>query len=295
MTTILANTKHEAVALAYLADPEKIGWRAYRKVYPKSSHQAAEVAFSRLLRNAKFSVRLAELHARAAQGAVMAAQEVLEELTRLARANMADYMKVGPDGDPVLDWSKLTRDQAAALIEVTVEDFLDGRGEDAREVRRVKFKLAAKIAALELLGKHHKLFVERHEHDFPGVAERLAAAIARADGRARSTDGEVRPHDPPRGGNARKIARKGRRARVDDAAAAGTKRSDIYGRTKDDTGRSLDSVWRERINAWAHRDANCSGGIFAETTGQRGILAIKSYSRASGRRFRLPRRSVRPH
>jgi hypothetical protein len=40
--------------------------------------------------------------------------------------------------------------RTAALIEVTVEDFLVGRREDAREVRRVKFKLADKIHALEL-------------------------------------------------------------------------------------------------------------------------------------------------
>ena len=33
--TILANAKHEAVALAYLADPQKIGWRAYREVYAR--------------------------------------------------------------------------------------------------------------------------------------------------------------------------------------------------------------------------------------------------------------------
>jgi hypothetical protein len=35
---------------------------------------------------------------------------------------------------------ELTRDQAAALVEVTVEDFKDGRGENSRDVRRVKFK-----------------------------------------------------------------------------------------------------------------------------------------------------------
>jgi hypothetical protein len=36
----------------------------------------------------------------------------------------------------------------AALSEVTVEDFADGRGEDVRAVRRVKFKLYDKRAAL---------------------------------------------------------------------------------------------------------------------------------------------------
>jgi phage terminase small subunit len=141
MTTL---AKHEQVALAYIADPERVGRRAYRSVYPKSSRRAAETSRSEFLKKPGFSARLAELAEAAAQGVVMTAREVLEELSRIARANMADYMRVDPQGDPVLDFSQLTRDQAAALAEVTVEDFLDGRGEDAREVRKVKFKLADK-------------------------------------------------------------------------------------------------------------------------------------------------------
>jgi phage terminase small subunit len=89
------------------------------------------------------------------------ADRVLQELALIGFANMADYMRAGPAGDPVLDFSALTRDQAAALVEVTVEDFVDGRGEDARAVRRVKFKLADKRAALVDMGKHLGMFIER--------------------------------------------------------------------------------------------------------------------------------------
>jgi hypothetical protein len=46
----LENAKHEAACLAYLADRERIGWRAYRSVYPNSSQHAAETAFGRLLK-----------------------------------------------------------------------------------------------------------------------------------------------------------------------------------------------------------------------------------------------------
>jgi phage terminase small subunit len=213
--TTLANAKHEQVALAYIADHERVGWRAYRSVYPNTSHRAAVTGFTRLLTNADFSTRIAELAEAAAQGVVMTAREVLEELSKIGRANMLDDMRVGPQGDPVLDFSQLTRDQAAALQEVTVEDFLDGRGEDAREVRKVKFKLGDKIEALELLGKHHKLYVERHLHEVgPGLADRLAAALARVDGPVRRADNELRPDDdPPRGGRTRKAPRKRKRAR----------------------------------------------------------------------------------
>ena len=78
-------------------------------------------------------------------------------------SNMLDYVKVdGPDA--FVDLSTLTRDQAAAIQEVTVEDYKDGRGENARDVRRVKVKLSDKRAALVDIGKHLGMFKELHEH-----------------------------------------------------------------------------------------------------------------------------------
>jgi phage terminase small subunit len=99
------------------------------------------------------------------------ADKVLRELALIGFANMADYMSTGPDGDPFLDFSGLTRDQAAALAEVTVEDFKDGRGEDARDVRRIKFKLADKKGALVDIGRHLGMFKDKVEHSFDLSAE----------------------------------------------------------------------------------------------------------------------------
>jgi phage terminase small subunit len=144
----------------------------------------------------------------------MTAHGVLVELSRIGRANMADFVRAFFGcGDPVAAVDQLTPAQTAALAEVTVEQFMDGRGEQAREVRRIRFKLVNKIDALELLGKHHKLYVERHQHDIgAGLAERLEAALARVYGQKRSDDGDqVGPRSgSPRGGHARKAARKGR-------------------------------------------------------------------------------------
>ena len=52
---------------------------------------------------------------------------------------MADYMKSTPEGLSVVDFSGLTRDQTAALSQVTVEDVACGK--------RVQFKLHDKRAA----------------------------------------------------------------------------------------------------------------------------------------------------
>lgn len=114
---------------------------------------------------------------RASRTAVTA-DAVIAELAKIGFANMMDYMRVGADGDPVLDWSRLTPEQAAALIEVTVDDYTDGRSDDARDVRRVRFKLADKRAALVDLGRHLGLFKDRIEVTTP-EQEAEAATAAR--------------------------------------------------------------------------------------------------------------------
>lgn len=113
---------------------------------------------------AKVQGRVKEITGKAAEKAGVTVQRILTELAKLGFSNMQDYMRAGHDGDPVLDFSALSADQAAALHEVTVEDFKDGRGEDARDVRRIKFKLYDKRAALVDMGKHLGMFVEKHEH-----------------------------------------------------------------------------------------------------------------------------------
>lgn len=88
---------------------------------------------------------------------------VIQELRALGFANMQDYMAPGQDGAPYLDFSKLTREQAAALQEVTTDRITEGAGKNKCTIRRIKFKLADKRAALVDLGKHLGMFKERHE------------------------------------------------------------------------------------------------------------------------------------
>jgi phage terminase small subunit len=136
---------------------------------------------SRLFSKPEVQARIKELQGKIAKKVCITKERVLEELGKLAFANMADYMRVGSDGDPYLDFSALTRDQAAALTEVTVEDFKEGRGEDARDVRKVKFKLADKRGALVDIGKHLGMFTEKVEHSGPngGPIEVSDADLAR--------------------------------------------------------------------------------------------------------------------
>ncbi|MCE6007464.1 terminase small subunit [Acinetobacter soli] len=90
--------------------------------------------------------------------------KVMKELEKIGFSNMLDYITITNSGDPVTDFSMLTRDQAAAISEIVVEEYTEGRGEDARNVKRTKFKLSDKRAALVDMGKHLGMFKDHLVH-----------------------------------------------------------------------------------------------------------------------------------
>ncbi|WKA31595.1 terminase small subunit [Bradyrhizobium roseum] len=186
----LKNAKHEAVLQAYIADPKRIGFKSYLVVYPNSSDAAASTGFSRLLKNAGFAARLSFLDARVTEKVVEQAavtrEQVIEELAKIGFANMLDYARVTDDGEPYIDLSGVTRDKAAAIASFTVEDFKDGRGEDARDVRKVTFKLHDKRAALVDIGRHLGMFEEKHKHEHTGKDGAALVPVININGQKRS-------------------------------------------------------------------------------------------------------------
>lgn len=75
-------------------------------------------------------------------------EDYIAEMEKLAFANILDYFSLTSDGSPFIDLSAVTRDQAAALVEIQVDDYVDGRGEDARDVKRTRIKTESKRQAL---------------------------------------------------------------------------------------------------------------------------------------------------
>lgn len=78
---------------------------------------------------------------------------IVAELCSLAFSNMRDYIQIDDNGDAWVDLSGLTYEQAAAIQELTHEEYTEGRGEAGRDVKRVKVKLYSKTDALEKLAK----------------------------------------------------------------------------------------------------------------------------------------------
>jgi len=110
------------------------------------------------------------------------AERVLNELAMMGFANMGDYFAFDSEGRlQEFDYSQMTREQTAAIQEITV-DTAGGVGDGERKlVLRTKFKLAPKRESLELLGKHLRLFTDKLE-----VSGSLTLADTIAEARKRA-------------------------------------------------------------------------------------------------------------
>lgn len=162
----LRNAKHEAFAQAF-AKGKSLGQAHDAAGYSKSSRHVA----NKLKARPDIAMRIAEINAEAAHIARVkleraariydvTTERVITELAKIGFANMQDYLSVGPNGEPHFDYAKITRDQAAAIKEIIIDEYVEGRGDNAKPVKRVRFKLADKRAALVDLGHHLGLFVD---------------------------------------------------------------------------------------------------------------------------------------
>jgi phage terminase small subunit len=104
---------------------------------------------------------------RAVERYAVSRERNVAELARMAYASMKDYTRL-VGSERVIDLSEATDDQLAALQEITVDDYLVGRGKDARQVRRTKIKLADKQRAIDRLNKMFGWNIDRSEVGRPG-------------------------------------------------------------------------------------------------------------------------------
>jgi phage terminase small subunit len=122
------------------------------------SNRTANEQGARLLANVSVQAAVHQGLAKINSGLEVSTKRVTTELACIGFANMLDYVTVDDAGDMRPSFRGLTRDQAAAIQEVTVEEYRDGRGVDAKRVRRTRIKLADKKGALELLARRLSMF-----------------------------------------------------------------------------------------------------------------------------------------
>jgi phage terminase small subunit len=117
-----------------------------------------------------------------AEKAELNAEWVLKRWARYADAplTLAKYRKVAEDGSLYYDFTGATEDELALITEMAVEMFTDGKGDDAREVRRMKIGIVDPKAALDSIAKHLGMFKEKIEISGGDVASAILAGRERA-------------------------------------------------------------------------------------------------------------------
>lgn len=138
--------------------------KAYRVVYPKVNYDTARANSSELLAKPNIqehiNKRLSEM--------AMSADEVLMRLSAMARADMLPFIEFASDGFIYFDFSHPDAKEYMFLIKKIKTKRtrrLEGRGDDAEtwEDEWVEVELHDSQAALEKIGKYHKLFADRVE------------------------------------------------------------------------------------------------------------------------------------
>lgn len=127
------------------------------------------------------------------------AERIAEELAAIGFADMGTYIALQDDGSAVLDWSNLPEGATKVISEITqdVAQERDGVDEEGKPeftpVRKTKFKLYDKRAALVDLGKHLGMFPNRVEH--AGTPGQPVEIIVRDVGVEGDEDGSDVPRD----------------------------------------------------------------------------------------------------
>jgi phage terminase small subunit len=165
-------SRHKAFFCEYVGEARRSGKVAALRC--GFSETRAKQAGSRIVRRADFQAALAAFDRKMAAQAEVTVQEIVAGLARIARANMQDYMRIGADGEAVLDFSALTRDQAAVIHEVMVDTRTRRKGKSGRRAYPVsRLKLYDQLQAWEKLGRYLGAFKEA-----PPVQTRIAVISA---------------------------------------------------------------------------------------------------------------------
>jgi phage terminase small subunit len=118
------------------------------------SEKTAYSSGQRLLKSVEIQAGLAEWQRKMASDLEITPKRVLKEWAGIAFGNIDDFT----DDEGRIDLSKATRAQKATISEITTETYVEGHGEDAETVKRVKLKFHSKTQSLDALSKHLGLF-----------------------------------------------------------------------------------------------------------------------------------------
>lgn len=150
-----------------------------------SANCAHQIGYENL-RKPEIAAAIKKLQDEARERLALSAEKVLDRYAEIAFTSMADFAYVDANGDLRLNFLKANRHQLAAIQELTVETYTEGKGDEAEPVKRVKVKLARRDQALNKLGEHLGIWRANPADD---LANAVVNALEDARKRARERGG----------------------------------------------------------------------------------------------------------
>lgn len=139
------NASKAAVRAGYSAkNSEKVGWEVLQIPAVREAIEAkrAEVA-------KKFE---------------LTRERLVGEYVKIGFADPSKYFKVDENGLPYIDMRDMGSDDWAAVASVQTEEAKDGKGPDARDIKKSKVTLSCKKSALDSIAKIMGWSTERVQH-----------------------------------------------------------------------------------------------------------------------------------
>ncbi len=130
--------------------------RDYTDAYIKAGYSAktARQNGHRMINRDNIRAAVARETTIARQTARKTLQDLIGEYTKLGFTGMSRFMRIDDNGEPVIDLKGCSPADLDVLAEVTIETYMDGKGKDARQVKRIKIKPYDRFHALDKLARH---------------------------------------------------------------------------------------------------------------------------------------------
>lgn len=159
------------------------GYRCMKRAYddagiPIAESHAKSLA-NKILKRPEIQEKLRAKRRAYLKSAHMDPAALLMELQKMALARQSDLLEIDEEGNGWYNLNLIDENIAAALGEIQIETYMEGRGPNAREVKRIKIKLHNKLDAIEKLMKHFGLYEKDNEQSGAAVLEALNRGRAR--------------------------------------------------------------------------------------------------------------------
>lgn len=145
------------------------------------SERTAVSKAAHLLTEPAIAARVKELMDARAARVNVDQDQVLRELARIGYSDIRQLFD--PETGKLLGPEKWPEDLARAIASIEVDelfDFDNGRKVQIGYTKKVKFW--PKVQALELIGRHQGMFVQKHKHDVEGTLEELVSGSRKKQG-----------------------------------------------------------------------------------------------------------------